>query len=214
MGRGYLEIARWGGAPIRLHWTLPLGALLFSQGRLSLGAIVGFVLIVLIHEIGHALVVKRQRLEVVAIDVHGLGGVCRWSGNATPLGRARVAWGGVNAQLVAFGVTALALAVLGQPTERFTAELAGTFTTTNLWIVALNLIPVPPFDGAEAWKLPGLLRERARSRRAKERSAQAAAAQQTLRALDARDREVPEETAAAVDARLRELASGPRRKGG
>jgi Zn-dependent protease len=209
-GRGYLEVARWGGAPVRLHWTLPLGALVFSMGRFAPGAILGFVLVVLIHEVGHALVVRRHRLRVLAIDVHALGGVCHWQGDATPIVRARIAWGGVNAQLVAFGAAVLALWALGDPTTRFTADLAHAFTTMNMWMVALNLVPVRPLDGAEAWKLPALLRARSKARAASTAARSAAqarsAAARTLELIDASDRDVPEETAAAVDARLRELA--------
>jgi Zn-dependent protease len=212
-GRGYLEVARWGRAPVRLHWTLPLGALVFCQGRFAPGAILGFVLLVLVHEVGHAFVVRRHRLRVLAIDVHALGGVCTWSGEASPVARARIAWGGVNAQLVAFGIAVLALWTLGSPTTAFSADLASAFTKMNGWMIALNLLPVPPLDGAEAWKLPGLLRARARARAAravKESASSArAAASRTLALLDDADRDVPPATAAAVDQKLRELAATP-----
>jgi Zn-dependent protease len=215
-GRGYFEVARWRGAPVRLHWTLPLGALVFCQGRFAPGAILGFVLLVLVHEVGHALVVRRHRLRVLAIDVHALGGVCTWTGQASPLARARIAWGGVNAQLVAFGVAVLALWTLGEPTTPFSADLAYAFTTMNGWMMALNLLPVPPLDGAEAWKLPGLLRARARTRsaRAAKESASAAraSAARTIAFLDDADRDVSAATAEAVDARLRELAGASRGK--
>lgn len=211
--RGYLEVGRWGGAPVRLHWTLALGALVFSQGRFALGAILGFVLLVFVHEVGHALVVRRHRLRVVAIDVHALGGVCTWSGEASPLARARIAWGGVNAQLVAFGAAVLALWTLGEPSTAFAADMAYAFTTMNGWMIALNLLPVPPLDGAEAWKLPGLLRARARARAAGSArsarttvSAARASAARTLERLDDAERDAPAATSAAVDARLRALA--------
>jgi Zn-dependent protease len=211
-GRGYLEVGRWGGAPVRLHWTLPVGALVFSQGRFSPGAILGFVLVVLIHEVGHALVVRRQRLRVLAIDVHALGGVCWWQGDATPIARARIAWGGVNAQLVAFGFAVLALWTLGTPSTAFAADLAQAFTTMNMWLVALNLVPVAPLDGAEAWKLPGLLRARSRARVASASAKVTAEAKRSaareLQVLDASERAAPAETTAAVEARLRELAGG------
>jgi len=212
--RGTLEVGRWGGAPVRLHWSLAIGALVFSQGRFALGAILGFVLLVFIHEVGHALVVRRHRLRVVAIDVHALGGVCTWSGEASPLARARIAWGGVNAQLVAFGAAVLALWTLGEPSTAFAADMAYAFTTMNGWMIALNLVPVAPLDGAEAWKLPGLLRARARaagsarSARATVSAARASAAR-TLERLDDAERDAPTATSAAVEARLRELAGAP-----
>ena len=39
-------------------------------------------------------------MQIVSIDVHGLGGVCRWYGVPSPRWRAIIAWGGVLAQAV------------------------------------------------------------------------------------------------------------------
>ena len=149
--RGSWTIARPRGIPIRLHWTLPLGAFVFSGFRFAPGFWLGFVLLVLAHELGHAAMVRWFRLRVVGIDITGFGGLCHWSGMATPLSRGAIAWGGVLAQLLVLGVTLGTFAILGRPRTLFVAELHSVFTTTNLWLMALNLIPVPPLDGAEAW---------------------------------------------------------------
>ncbi|HTA19582.1 MAG TPA: hypothetical protein VK989_09835 [Polyangia bacterium] len=214
MNGGYLQVGRWGGAPVRLHWTLPLGALVLGHGRFAPGHWLGFVLIVLIHEIGHAFVVRRQGHRVVSIEVHALGGLCRWAGDVTAIQRARIAWGGVQAQLVALVIAAGATRVLGPPPPRFTADLASAFIYTNLCLVAINLIPVPPLDGAEAWKLPGLLRARSRARRSRVKTDATQSAARELARLDAREGALPADTAAAVDARLRELAGGTDKKRG
>jgi len=184
---GYLTLGRWRGAPVRAHWTLPVGALVFGQGRFVPGFWLGFFLLVLVHELGHAVLVRRYRQRVVSIDVHGLGGVCRWSGatiesgtlegfpsppamvrgeqsspahHASAIERAKIAWGGVLAQAVALVGAHVALAFAGPPESAFAAQLAAVFTTTNLWMIAINLIPMPPLDGAEAWKLLGLWAQR------------------------------------------------------
>lgn len=165
MRGGYLTIGRWRGAPVRAHWTLPVGALVFGQGRLLPGFFLGFFLLVLIHEIGHAVLVRRSRCTVVSIDIHALGGVCRWSGAPTAIQRAAIAWGGVLGQGVALAAAHAALALAGPPETPFAAELAAAFTATNVWMIAINLVPVPPLDGAEAWRLVGLLIRRGRRRR-------------------------------------------------
>jgi stage IV sporulation protein FB len=168
---GFLTIARFRGAPIRLHWTLPIGALLFSGFRFAPVFWAAFFGLVLIHELGHATIVRRFRHRVLAIDVTGFGGLCRWSGTATPFERACIAWGGVLAQFVVLiGAVAVRL-VLGPPTSFAIAEVLHVFTVTNLWLIGLNLLPVPPLDGAEAWPLVGHLRDawRSRSRRPKRR---------------------------------------------
>lgn len=155
---GYLRIFSWRGVPVRLHWTLPLGALLFSGGAFAPGFWLGFVLLVFLHEVGHALLVMKLRHRVTAIDITGFGGMCRWTGAATPVERSVIAWGGVLAQLVllatAFGLV-VALPVLGRG---WTGPLFSVFLSTNIYLMALNLLPFPPLDGANAWKLIPLLR--------------------------------------------------------
>ncbi|GMV14292.1 MAG: hypothetical protein AMXMBFR56_25160 [Polyangiaceae bacterium] len=157
LDRGSLTIARLRGIPIRLHWTVPLGALVFSGFRFAPGFWTGFLLLVLIHELGHAALVRAFRLRVEGIDITGFGGLCHWSGRATAAERGAIAWGGVLAQALLLGGTFAALALLGRPRTPFVAELVSVFTTTNLWLIGLNLLPVPPLDGYEAWKLVGTL---------------------------------------------------------
>ena len=155
---GYLRIATIGGTAVRLHWTLPLGALAFSRGRILPFFWLGFFLVVLIHELGHAIVVWSLRHRVVAIDITGFGGMCRWRGNPTPLHRSVIAWGGVTAQGILLAATWLALAQLGRLTAPWQLQLASVFTSTNLWLILINLLPIPPLDGSEAWRLlPRLL---------------------------------------------------------
>ncbi|MFO0568751.1 MAG: hypothetical protein U0263_24020 [Polyangiaceae bacterium] len=154
---GSLTVARIRGAPIRLHWTIPLGALIFSGFRFAPGFWLGFVLLVLAHELGHALLVRLFGLRVEGIDITGFGGLCHWSGRATAAERGAIAWGGVLAQLVLLAVTVGSLALVGRPRSLFAAELISVFTYTNVWLAAINLLPVPPLDGHEAWKLVGHL---------------------------------------------------------
>lgn len=148
---GYWTIGKWRGIPIRFHWTLPLGAAYF--GRSNPGAWVGFVLLILIHELGHAAIVRHFRLRVLEVAVAGFGGFCRWSGSASQTQIAWIAWGGVAAQGVVYVVTRV-LAELGMiPGGLFAWGLFWTFTETNLWLIGFNLLPIPPLDGARAWSI-------------------------------------------------------------
>jgi hypothetical protein len=155
--RGSLTIARLWGIPIRAHWTLPLGALVFGGFRIAPGFWLGFFLLVLIHELGHAFLVKANRLNVVAIDVSGFGGLCHWSGYATDRQRGAIAWGGVLAQALLLVVTFGLFMFVGRPHSAFLAELTSVFLYTNVYLIALNLLPIPPLDGAEAWRFVGNL---------------------------------------------------------
>ena len=163
---GYLTLFRFRGVPVRIHWTTPLCALLAGRFEFVPGVWLGFVLLVLIHEAGHALVVRATGNRALSIEVHGLGGLCRWMGEPTPIQRAMIAWGGVWAQMALWVVTQAALIIEGPPTSAFWAQMATAFTSVNVWIMMVNLLPVPPLDGAEAWPLFGLLRAKWRRGRA------------------------------------------------
>ena len=160
---GFLQIARIRGAPVRIHWSVALGALFFTGLRFEPAAWLAFLALVLIHELGHAAIVLRCGLRVVGIDVLAFGGVCRWSGDSTPLQRAVIAWGGVLAQLVLLAATWGIVLATGAPTSRFGMELVSVFTETNLWLAMVNLFSsIPPLDGATAATLPAPGRHAAR----------------------------------------------------
>jgi Zn-dependent protease len=165
MNGGYLTLARWQGVPIRAHWTLPIIALYFSGWAFAPMLWLAFFALILIHEMGHAILVKAFRQHVFSIDLTGFGGLCRWVGTVTAIQRSMIAWGGVLAQLALYVATTL-WTTLVPPDSAIGAEIAYVFTHTNLYIMAFNLIPIAPLDGAEAWSLIPLLRARWRTRRA------------------------------------------------
>lgn len=164
MDRGYLRLFVFRGAPVRVHWTMPLGAFVF--GGLTFAPVfwVAFLVLILVHEVGHAVFVRRLGHRVLAIDVTGLGGVCRWSGHASSFHRGLIAWGGVTAQAALLLATLVVTGIVGSPVTTWGAQLTHAFITTNLWLMALNLIPAHPFDGAEAWPVARTLWRRMRDR--------------------------------------------------
>jgi Zn-dependent protease len=155
---GWLSLGQLRGIPIRVHWTVLLALLFFGGFAFRPGAWVGIVAVLLVHELGHAALVKQRGLHVLGVHLHGLGGECRYTGRVTALDRAIIAWGGVLAQAALLAVAFVLTAVLGSPTTAFGYDLTRAFLWTNLILMGLNLLPFPPLDGAEAWKLPGLLR--------------------------------------------------------
>jgi len=150
---GYLTIARWKGIPIRFHWSAPVGAFVFGRFSFVPGFWVAFLVLIVWHELGHAFLVRRSRLPVEAVEVHGLGGVCRYSGYPSPFERSVIAWGGVLAQGLLLAVTLLVTTFLWQPTSAIGLQVVSAFTWTNLWLIGINLLPIPPLDGHEAWKV-------------------------------------------------------------
>jgi Zn-dependent protease len=156
--RGYLRVFSWKGVPVRLHWTLPLGALLFSGGAIAPFVWLGFFLLVLLHEVGHAIVVRRFGHRVTAIDITGFGGMCRWTGAASGVERSLIAFGGVAAQLLLLALTLVLIVLFPKLDRGWSAQLVSVFLSTNLWLAALNLLPFPPLDGHQAWRIAAEVR--------------------------------------------------------
>lgn len=151
--RGTLRVGRYRGAPILLHWSLALGLLAFGGFAFVPGFWVGFTLLILVHELGHAYLVRRLGFDVEAVVVHGFGGFCSWHGRASRLEHSVIAWGGVVAQALLLLGTFVYVQVMGPATSPFGFYLQDAWIRANLWIMVLNLLPVAPLDGAEAWQI-------------------------------------------------------------
>jgi hypothetical protein len=154
-----VTIARYRGVPIKVHWSLPLVALLIGGLRFAPGAWIGWLVVVLLHEMGHAFWALRFRLEVREIMIHGFGGHCAYLGDPSPRQRAIVAWGGVMAQGLLYAI-ALPLSILVPASSGFQSDLYGVLIAQNLYVAFFNLMPIPPLDGAEAWKLVPMIMRR------------------------------------------------------
>jgi len=154
--KGSITIGQIRGAPIRVHWTTLLGALVFTRS-LNPAVWLAFFLLVVVHELGHAACVRFCGYRVTAIDVNGLGGLCHWEGDPTAKHDALIAWGGVIAQAVVLVASLMVLAVADLPPSL--AGVAWVLTEVNATMMILNLVPIPPLDGARAWPLLRILAE-------------------------------------------------------
>ena len=178
---GYLPLFSVRGVPVRAHWSTPFGAVLFSRFQFAPGYWLGFLGIVVLHELGHAMLVKRRGLEPLSADLHAFGGQCRYQGHETPLDRSVIAWGGVLAQAGVLVVALLFVFSVGWPQDAFFRDLLYASVYTNLLLIGLNLLPIPPLDGYDAWRLFGYLRsDSARAARRKRAVATQAAAADAL----------------------------------
>ncbi|MBI3182145.1 MAG: hypothetical protein HYZ28_08365 [Myxococcales bacterium] len=162
--RGRVRVGRVAGVAVRVHWTAPVGALVFCGFRFDPLLWFCFFGLVLLHEVGHALVVKACRAKAVAIDLTGFGGLCHWRGEVSAAGRAAIAWGGVWAQLALLAFIEAWLWISAPRLGYLGREVVAFFTYSNAWMILLNLVPIAPLDGAEAWRLPVLLGRAVRSR--------------------------------------------------
>jgi Zn-dependent protease len=212
VSHGWWTVTRFRGAPIRVHWTLLVAMVVWSRFNLWPAFWLGFALLILIHELGHALVVLRYGLGLSEIAIHGAGGYCRHEESGTRFQAAFVAWGGVLAQLALYAVTQVTLLVVGPPSNFHVALLVAVFTETNLWLVALNLIPFEPLDGAKAWPMLGMLAARWRKKAAvHEVVSRRRSVQDELRALEKLDTRA-ETPSQKTDRIVRELIERTTRK--
>jgi Zn-dependent protease len=161
-----VRVGRVAGVPIGLNWTwaLVFGLFVWSLARdvfpatnpgglrpgtyaaMALVAALLFFGSLLLHEVGHALVARREGIEVEGITLWVLGGVARIHGTLpSPGAELRTAGAGplVTAVLaLAFGgitlATDFAPAVDG---------VAAWLAYVNLVVLGFNLLPALPLDG-------------------------------------------------------------------
>jgi len=167
MMRSSWRLGRWRGIPISLHWTVFIGIpwFLFQTRSVTGAAImfVGFFVILLVHELGHAAVARWRQVDVEQIRLLFLHGTCTL--NEEPyheLDDVLIAWGGVAAQFALLVIALVADIVLGAfspVAEGLLSPLFRVLIATNLFIIIFNLIPLAPFDGAKAWRALPLLAE-------------------------------------------------------
>lgn len=106
---------------------------------------IGFALLVLAHEMGHFIEIKRRGLPAdLPVFLPGFGAYVRWQNMGVSLeGRSAIALAGPCAGFVAAVFCGL---MWWQTGDGFWAALA----RTSAWFNVLNLIPVFIFDGAHA----------------------------------------------------------------
>jgi Zn-dependent protease len=140
---------RLGAIPIRVQPWFFVTALLIGPRELP-GIVLWLPVVftgVLIHELGHAIAVRRRGLAP-AIELHGFGGETSWLHPSvlTPAQRALVSAAG-PAVGITVGAAALAAAKLLPFGEPLIAELLRYVIWVNLGWGVLNLLPVLPLDG-------------------------------------------------------------------
>lgn len=161
--KGTLIIDGPFGVPVYVHWSILFGGLLPSPwvGFHALELLyftIGYIILVAVHEFGHALAAKTVGLKVLAVEMSIAGGVCRYE-FAPSIGSALfVTSAGLLAQLLLLIVSMIYVSIIGD--EAGTAEncLLLIFTFVNVLMFVINIIPVRALtglstDGVVLWKL-------------------------------------------------------------
>ncbi|HEY7934463.1 MAG TPA: site-2 protease family protein [Solirubrobacteraceae bacterium] len=140
----------------------------------AVASVLSFFASIVLHELGHALVARRNGLHVAGIDLWALGGITRISGSAKSPGVAfRIAAAGPLMTLAVI-VASLAAGALTSDSNHFFQIAIGEqgfrvtpvlvwlswLGTINVLVLTFNLMPAFPLDGgqiahAAIWRLTG-----------------------------------------------------------
>lgn len=140
---------------------------------LAVAAALLFFVSITLHELGHAIVARRNGIGITGIDLFFFGGIAKLTREAeTPGAEFRIAAAGPLVTAVIVGVCFLAGLVLSHAGDVFGAArfvdeqttpvyaLLGWLALINIVLLIFNLVPAFPLDGgriarAIAWKVTG-----------------------------------------------------------
>jgi len=162
-----------------MHWTVLLSFawlyLFFWDLTATAVASVALFVLLIAHEFGHVVVLRKRGIPVERIELFGIHGrtLHEW---ASPTDEMVVAWAGVGAQVaVLLGALALGYGLEFTATYSIVGVVAGpalfVWTKLNLFLMLVALLPIGPFDGRNAWSAIPWLRNTLRKRRRAAREA-------------------------------------------
>lgn len=148
------------GAPVFVHWSvwllLPLSWLLNRDALKTTASFMAYFVVIFVHELGHAWMARRKGLVVHALRIYPLHGLCVHERPFLQSQNIAIAWGGVAAQamllLCAVAISEVA-ALAGTRLPEIVDSVLMVWVVINLMILLFNLWPVPPLDGAIAWRV-------------------------------------------------------------
>ncbi|MFG3292962.1 site-2 protease family protein [Streptomyces sp. NPDC048179] len=163
-----LSLGRIAGVRVGLHWSVlvivALIAMALAHGRfpaahpghspvaywaLAVLTAVVFLFSLLAHELAHAVVARRNGVEVEGITLWMLGGTARLRGEApSPAAELRIAGVGPLTSLLAGGVLAgAAVALDALHVSGLVVEAVAWLGAINILLAVFNALPAAPLDG-------------------------------------------------------------------
>lgn len=160
------ELGRVGGIPIYLDTFFVLVLILFSYPYFTAGSteamsagfviIVGILVSILLHELGHAFAGRLFKAHVSHIELTGIGGIAHFERTLPPsvLARTVIYLAGPVANFALWwGFGALSQAAAGNGAVLLAVPFM-VLASTNLFLAIFNLLPAYPLDGGhtlDAW---------------------------------------------------------------
>jgi Zn-dependent protease len=162
MRQDYWPLGTWGRIPVTMHWTVLLSFawmyLVFFDLVLTLVAIPFVFLLLVAHEWGHVIALRRRKIGVTGVALFGIHGETSYNEYAAkPNDVVAVAWSGVAAQLVVMLLALAAVSFIPFNAMPFGATLSTVIFVVlvkiNVFLMIVALLPIGPFDGHQAWKV-------------------------------------------------------------
>jgi Zn-dependent protease len=125
-------------------------------GAHALASLPAYIALIVAHEMGHAEMVRWRGLRARGIHVYAMHGACYYEQPYYEFDDVLIAWGGVGAQVLLLVLALAARWLTGfapYPLQSALAPAFGIFISTNMVIGFFNLLPIPPLDGAKAWRI-------------------------------------------------------------
>ena len=158
------ELGRIAGIPIYLEMMFVLVLLVFSYPYFTSGntqlmsagfvIIIGLLLSILLHELGHAFVGRLFKAQVSHIELTGLGGIAHFERSlpASAFARSMISLAGPAVNLVLWlALSELANGAIG---SGMVALPLAVLASANFFLMVFNLLPAYPLDGGhtlDAW---------------------------------------------------------------
>ncbi len=159
-----MELGRIAGIPIYLEMMFVLVLLVFSYPYFTSGntqlmsagfvIIIGLLLSILLHELGHAFAGRLFKAQVSHIELTGLGGIAHFERSlpASAFARSMISLAGPAVNLVLWlALSELANGAIG---SGMVALPLAVLASANFFLMVFNLLPAYPLDGGhtlDAW---------------------------------------------------------------
>jgi Zn-dependent protease len=146
--------------PVFVHYSTPIVIVVIFAFHSyaffeALGWVIGSLVLVAVHELGHAALVRLCGQRVEYLTIYGWGGECAFTRQGlSDVRHSVIAWGGVLAQGIVLGIAWVITARGWVPAQEIVVGIFQFLLIGNLLMIGFNLIPWPGLDGHRAWPLP------------------------------------------------------------
>ena len=143
---GAITLMRVHQVPVYLHWSFPAGAFLplafaHFQPVPSLYLCAGYVLLVLLHELGHLAAARLMKHHVLSIEISADGGRCKTEAPRSLRAAVFIFSGGLIAQLILLLVGVGGFLFLGDLNSEAFSYFLIVSTFMNVLMFIANIIP-------------------------------------------------------------------------